>query len=107
LFYLLPELYSKEAQVINIHNLVHIANDVLNMGCSLSRINCFPFESTLGRIKRTFRTAVKPLTQVCRREYERSTLLKKQVLLPSEILKLISLKLINSKSLIMFYILLK
>lgn len=31
---LVPELYGKEAQVINIHNLVHIANDVLNMGYS-------------------------------------------------------------------------
>lgn len=70
---LVPELYGKEAQVINIHNLVHIADDVLNMGCSLSGINCFPFESTLGRIKRTLRTAVKSLAQICRREHERST----------------------------------
>lgn len=74
---LVPELYGKEAQVINVHNLIHIADDVLNMGCSLSRINCFPFENTLGRIKRTLRTAVKPLAQVCRREHERTTLLKK------------------------------
>jgi len=81
---LVPELYGREAQVLNMHNLVHIADDVLNMGCSLSRINCFPFENTLGKIKRTLRTSVKPLAQVCRREHERTIKLKKQISLPSE-----------------------
>lgn len=91
---LVPELYGKETQVINIHNLVHIADDVLNMGCSLSRINCFPFENTLGKIKRTLRTAVKPLAQICRREHER-TQLKKQISLPSEF-KIHNFKINNS-----------
>jgi len=81
---LVSELYGREAQVLNMHNLVHIADDVLNMGCSLSRINCFPFENTLGKIKQTLRTSVKLLAQVCRREYEKTIKLKKQISLPSE-----------------------
>ncbi|KYN36163.1 hypothetical protein ALC56_09483 [Trachymyrmex septentrionalis] len=39
-----------------------------NLGCSLSRINCFPFENTLSKIKQTLQTSVKPLVQVCRKK---------------------------------------
>jgi hypothetical protein len=55
----MPYLYGPQSQVMNVHNLLHVADDVMNFNCSLSRISCFPFENTLGEIKRVLRTANK------------------------------------------------
>lgn len=70
----LPHLYGEEAQVINMHNLQHIVDDVDTLGCDLSKVNCFPFESYLGRMKVSIRTPNQPLEQYCRRQYEKSLL---------------------------------
>jgi hypothetical protein len=73
----MPYLYGPQSQVINVHNLLHVADDVINFNCSLSRISCFPFESTLGQIKRVIRTSNKPVAQVCRRLYEQHVTMDK------------------------------
>jgi len=57
----LPHLYELNIQVINMNNLLHVA-DAKNFNCSLSRISCFFFESVLGEIKHTLRTSNKPLS---------------------------------------------
>lgn len=75
----LSHLYGPQYQVINMHNLLHVADDVTNFNCSLSKISCFPFENVLGEIKRLLRTPNKPLSQVCRRLYEKDTLANKEV----------------------------
>lgn len=62
----LPYLYEPQFQVINMHNLLHVADDAKNFNCSLSRISCFPFEIVLGEIKCILRTSNKPLSQICR-----------------------------------------
>lgn len=67
----MPYLYGPQSQVINVHNLLHVSDDVMNFNCSLSRLSCFPFENVLGEIKRVIRTSNKPLAQICRRLYER------------------------------------
>lgn len=95
----LPLLYGTAAQVMNMHNLVHIADDVLNLGCSLSRVNCFPFENALGAIKRSLRTAVKPISQFCRREHERKMLKNERVTLPMEF-KIHKSKIVNGSIII-------
>ena len=53
------------------HNiLVHVTDDTKNFNCNLSYINCYPFESYLGLLKRYSKTD-KSLEQVCRRLSER------------------------------------
>lgn len=51
----LPLLYGPASVVINMHNLSHLADDAIRMGCSLSRVNCFPFESALGALENKLR----------------------------------------------------
>lgn len=84
----MPYLYGPQSQVMNVHNLLHVADDVLNFNCSLSRISCFPFENTLGEIKRVLRTANKPLAQVCRRLHEQNMTIDKNIrIIENKILK--------------------
>ena len=61
------ELYGENSQILNMHSLSHIGEDVKKFKCSLSRINAFDFENSLAKIKRHMRTGNKPLTQLCRR----------------------------------------
>lgn len=59
-----PSLYGMQFLVGNIHNLIHIADDVQYMQCSLLQMASYPFENLLGN---------KPLPQLCRRVSELST----------------------------------
>ena len=84
----MPYLYGPNSQVMNVHNLLHVADDAMNFNCSLSRISCFPFENTLGEIKRVLRTANKPLAQVCRRLHEQNVAMGNNVrIIDNKILK--------------------
>lgn len=49
------------------HSLTHLADDVQNMGCSLSGFTAFPFENMLGKMKKVLRNGNRPLAQLCRR----------------------------------------
>lgn len=69
-FILLPTFYGKGSQVMNFHNLIHIADDVNYMKAPLSFFSAFPFENFLGKIKSLVRTPVNPLSQICRRMSE-------------------------------------
>lgn len=40
-FKLLPSLYGESSQVLSMHNLIHIADDVINHNISLSGISAF------------------------------------------------------------------
>lgn len=64
---LCPKLYGNNSQVFNIHNLIHIADDVKNFKCSLNEISAFPFESALGKIKKSLRSGYKPMQQIVRK----------------------------------------
>ena len=70
--------YGLKNQVLNSHHLIHLADDVRNMECSLSKLTAFPFESFLGKLKKYIRTANKPLVQLCRRVHELK-IIKKRV----------------------------
>lgn len=60
------QLYGQEFCTYNVHNLLHIADDVRKFG-PLDNFSCFPFESFLGKIKKHVRSGAKPLQQVVRR----------------------------------------
>lgn len=55
---------------MNMHAVIHVADDVLSMGCSLSRISAFPFKNFLGKLANLIRTPFHPLPQICRRLHE-------------------------------------
>lgn len=74
IFFKFLTYYGETAKVLNPHHLIHVAEDVLHMKCSLSRISAFPFESLLGKMKKCLRTANKPLAQLCRRLHEHTFL---------------------------------
>lgn len=59
-------LYGEESPVMNMHSLIHLADD-RRMGCSLSDISAFPFESKLGRMKKNVHGGNKGLEQLCQR----------------------------------------
>ncbi len=53
----------------NVHNFVHLADDVLNFG-PLDAFSAFPFENHLQSIKKLIRKHDKPLPQIVRRIQE-------------------------------------
>ena len=44
-------IYKLDVYVMNVHNIVHLAEDAKIMNCSLSKIIAFPFENFLGKLK--------------------------------------------------------
>ncbi|XP_076621593.1 uncharacterized protein LOC143341998 [Colletes latitarsis] len=60
-------LYGREYSIYNVHNLVHITDDVQNLKYSLEELSCFPFENYLGKLISMLRRWNKPLAQVIRR----------------------------------------
>ncbi|XP_076660021.1 uncharacterized protein LOC143363293 [Halictus rubicundus] len=60
-------LYGREFSVYNVHNLVHITDDVQNLKYSLEELSCFPFENYLGKLISMLRRWNKPLAQTIKR----------------------------------------
>lgn len=63
----MEKLYGIDSQVMNFHYLIHLADDVKYMLGPLSFFSSFPFESTLGKIKKLIRAPRNPLVQVLNR----------------------------------------
>ena len=70
-------LYDTKFISHNVHNLLHVCNDVRNFGI-LDNFRAFPFENFLGTLKKSLRKAEKPLQQLARRygEQERGSVQK-------------------------------
>lgn len=67
---------------MNMHSLIHLADDVKTTGCPLSEITAFSFENELGKMKKMLRSGRKPLAQLCRRLHEAFSVNDKKVTLP-------------------------
>jgi hypothetical protein len=63
--------YCREMLVYNFHNLLHIADDVLNYG-PLDDFSAFPFENYMQKIKKMVRGPNKKLQQIGKRLGEKS-----------------------------------
>lgn len=61
----------------NMHNLIHLADDVQYMNCPISKITAYPFENALGKLKKLIRQGRNPLSQLCRRLSEMEAYKKK------------------------------
>jgi hypothetical protein len=68
----LAQNYGPESLVYNMHNLIHVCDDVKKFGL-LDDFCCFQFESKLDHLKRKLRSGNKALAQLCRRESETQT----------------------------------
>lgn len=66
-------LYGPEFISYNVHNLIHLSNDVRNHGC-LDDISAFPFENKLQKLKNLIRKSGRPLQQIVNRlgEFEKA-----------------------------------
>lgn len=64
---LTPSLYGSDSQIMNIHNLIHIADDVKHFQLPLTEISAFWAENYLGKLKHLVRTPKNPLAQVVNR----------------------------------------
>ncbi|KAJ8671356.1 hypothetical protein QAD02_002615 [Eretmocerus hayati] len=62
-----PLLYGRRFMSINAHNLLHIVDDTINMGCNLSKLSAFPFENCLKKLRDLVHASNKPLAQLNRR----------------------------------------
>ena len=63
-------LYGNAFVTYNVHNLIHISDDVKRFG-PLDSFSAFPFESYLGKIKGMLRKHDRPLQQVVKRIIEK------------------------------------
>jgi len=75
-FELLPSFYGVDSQVMNSHNLIHLADDVEYTKTYLSEISAFPFENCLGKIKQMITGRKNPLAQLIRRLSEQNKCLE-------------------------------
>lgn len=65
-------IYAEDAYITsNVHNLIHMVDDVTKFG-ELSTFSAYPFETTLGCIKRLLRKGHRPLAQVAKRIIEKT-----------------------------------
>lgn len=66
-FTLLPSLYAENSQVLSFHNLIHVADDAINLNTPLSNISAFLGESYIGCFKKLLKSPNKPLTKIVNR----------------------------------------
>lgn len=62
-------LYGRDSISSNVHNLIHVINDVKKFGI-LPKISSYPFENFLGYLKSLLRKGNKPLPQIAKRILE-------------------------------------
>ena len=79
------KVYGKKFVTLNVHNLNHIVDDVINSQSNLNDISAFPFESELGKIKSVLRSPHNTLAQYCRRLYEENQFLDQSTKIPKEL----------------------
>ena len=60
------KLYGREIYVYNVHCLIHLANDVKNLGV-LDDFSAFPYENYFGKLKKMIRKSQFPLQQLANR----------------------------------------
>ena len=65
------ELYGEHFIVYNVHNLLHLTDDVRNFNCSLNESSAFPYENHLQSLKKLIRNAKNPIAQVTKRLVEK------------------------------------
>lgn len=73
------EFFGPNSKIYNIHNLVHLPDDIRNFNRPLNNISAFDFENLLGKIKRSLQSGKKPLSQLSRRLSESASISGKYI----------------------------
>lgn len=63
----MPTYYGRDSQVLHVHSLIHIADDVRYFKTSLMNLSAFWGENFIGKFKRLGRGNAKPLAQIVNR----------------------------------------
>ena len=63
--------------MVNVHSLLHLADDVRNHNCSLNDISAFSYENYLQTLKGLIRDANNPIAQVLKRSAEQDNVVSK------------------------------
>lgn len=63
----MPHFYGPSAQTMNIHNLIHISDDVISLGAPTSQFSAFDFENSLGFLKSCVKCPTNPIAQIQRK----------------------------------------
>ncbi|XP_029176727.1 uncharacterized protein LOC114944839 [Nylanderia fulva] len=67
---LMPTYYNENLLTITIHNLIHIADDVMHMKDPLFKFSAFTFEDYIGFLKKLIRNTPHIIPQITRRLHE-------------------------------------
>lgn len=68
-------LYGEQYISHNVHNLIHLADEVLNLG-PLDSFSAFQYENYMYEIKKSLKSCNMPLQQIINREHEKRSLQK-------------------------------
>lgn len=82
--------YGIKSQVLNSHHLIHIADDVKNRGCCISKLTAFPYENFLGKLKKYIKIPNRPLAQLCRRLNEKKFVSRKKALIIPPLIEIVN-----------------
>lgn len=80
-----PTLYGETFVSLNVHNLIHLCDDIETTKCSMNQISAFSFESYLGSISSVLRSPVNLVSQYYYRMTEKDTFSKKGTINQSEV----------------------
>ena len=61
------DLYGETFTIYNVHNLIHLSDDVTHFHTSLDSISCFPFENHLQVLKNLVHGSQNPIVQLVKR----------------------------------------
>ncbi|CAD6222012.1 GSCOCG00005280001-RA-CDS, partial [Cotesia congregata] len=63
-FVLMPTFYGEACQVMNFHNLIHVADDVKYLQAPLNDFSSFWGENYIGKLKHFVQSTARPLLQI-------------------------------------------
>lgn len=78
-------IYGQRFITLNVHNLIHLADDVENFQSDLSSISAFPYENELGKIKNILHSPYRKVAQYCRQAHVHREIINQVPELPKEL----------------------
>lgn len=80
-----PDYYGKYFTVLNVHNIIHLTDDIDFHQNSLNELSAFCFESYLSTVTNSFRSPTNLVAQYCRRSFEKENFVEVPNFIPPEL----------------------